>query len=178
MSYYDYSKEDIDKIKEMFNFLDKNKKGTLSIEDIKLGIIGLGAELKEKEVIELKNKKDEFDLDDFIGLCQKKRINVNEIESKLLLAFSLLETDQKGYVPSSSLIALLKNDRVPEKDIEQLINEAKPDRENNINYRNFVKEILGAEDESNEGNKKNYNDNESDNYNNDNSNNKEEDNSY
>ena len=73
MSYYDYSKEDIDKIKEMFNFLDKNKKGTLSIEDIKLGIIGLGAELKEKEVIELKNKKDEFDLDDFIGLCQKKK---------------------------------------------------------------------------------------------------------
>ena len=109
---------------------------------------------------------------------KKKRININEIESKLLLAFSLLETDQKGYVPSSSLIALLKNDRVPEKDIEQLINEAKPDRENNINYRNFVKEILGAEDESNEGNKKNYNDNESNNYNNDNSNNKEEDNSY
>ena len=177
MSYNDYSKEDLEKIKEMFNFLDKNKKGTLSLEDIKMGIIGLGGELKAKEIVELQNKK-EFNLDDFIGICKKKRININEIESKLLLAFSLLETDQKGFVPSSSLVTLLKNDRVPDKDIQQLISEAKPDKDNNINYRNFVKEILGADDESNGDNKKNDNNNDNYNENNENNNKEEEDNSY
>ena len=99
----DYSKEELNKIKEMFNFLDKSKEGSLSIEDIKLGIIGLGGELSNKEVNELKNKKDFFDFDDFVGICQKKKININEIENKLLLAFSLLEVDKKGFVPTSSI---------------------------------------------------------------------------
>ena len=109
---------------------------------------------------------------------QKKRININEIESKWLLAFSLLETDQKSFVPSSSLVTLLKNDRVLDKDILQLIYEAKPDKDNNINYRNFVKEILGADDESNGDNKKNDNNNDNYNENNENNNKEEEDNSY
>ena len=73
---------------------------------------------------------------------------------------------------------MLKNDRVPDKDIQQLIYEAKPDKDNNINYRNFVKEILGADDESNGDNKKNDNNNDNYNENNENNNKEEEDNSY
>ena len=184
MSYQDYSKEDLNRIKEMFNFLDKNKEGIISVEDLNLGIIGLGGELSGKEISELINMKDQYDLEDFISICQKKRININEIENKLLLAFSLLETDKKGYIPSSSLITLLKNDKIPDKEIQQLINEAKPDSDNNIEYKNFVKEMLDANlgDETNspdDNNKYNNSDND-ENYNsnnNDNYNDKEDDNS-
>ena len=175
MSYIEYTKEDLNKIQEMFNFLDKNKEGSLTIDDINMGIIGLGGELSNKELNHLKSQKDFFDLNDFITICQKKRINVNEIGSKLLLAFSLLEVDKKGFVPSSSIVALLKNDKISDKEIQQLIYEAKPDSDNNINYRNFVKEMLEANygDESNSfiKNNNNYNDNDDssvDNYNNNN----------
>ena len=184
MSYQDYSKEDLNRITEMFNFLDKNKEGVISVEDLNLGIIGLGGELSGKEITELINMKDQYDLEDFISICQKKRININEIENKLLLAFSLLETDKKGYIPSSSLITLLKNDKIPDKEIQQLINEAKPDSDNNIEYKNFVKEMLDANlgDETNSpDNNNNYNNSDNDeNYNsnnNDNYNDKEDDNS-
>ncbi len=170
MAYRDYSKEELKKIKEMFDFLDKKKEGVLSIEDLKLGIIGLGGELSVKEVSHLKSQKDLFDFDDLITICQKKKINISELENKLLLAFSLLEVDKKGFIPKSSLEALLKNDKIPDKDIQQLIYEAKPDQENNIDYKNFIKEILEANSDAEPQNSNN-------NIDNDNENNSKDDNS-
>ena len=179
MSFKEYSKAELKKIKEMFDFLDKNKEGCLSVEDLNLGIIGLGGELNAREIAELKNRKDSYDLDDFISICQKKKININELEDKLLMAFSLLEIDKKGYVPSSSLITLLKNDKVPDKEIQQLIYEAKPDQNNNIDYKSFVKEMLEADpdDENNQPNKNNYYDSDNENKKNYNNNEEVEDNS-
>ena len=71
-------------------------------------VLWLPSELNAKEISELKNRKDSYDLDDFISICQKKKININELEDKLLMAFSFLKIDKKGYVPNSSLIILLK----------------------------------------------------------------------
>ena len=66
MSYVDYTKEDLIKIKEMFDFLDKNKEGGLNIEDLKLAVIGLGGELTVKEITEIKNQKELFDFEDLV----------------------------------------------------------------------------------------------------------------
>ena len=79
MSFKDYTKEELNKIKDMFNFLDKKSSGQLSVEEVKLGIIGLGGDLTNKEISELKNKFEYFKLDDFINLCKKKRIDFNEL---------------------------------------------------------------------------------------------------
>ena len=155
MSYRDYTKEEQDRIKEMFDFLDKKKEGELTIEEVKLGIIGLGGELNAKEIFQLKNWKKYFTLEDFISICKQKKINVSELENKLLLAFSLLEKDKKGFIPSSSLITILQNDNIPEKEIQKLIKEANPDRDNNIDYMNFVKEMMGANSDNEESKVKN-----------------------
>ena len=150
MSFKDYTKEEQNKIKDMFNFLDKKNTGQISIEDAQLGIIGLGGELSNKEITELKNKFEFFTFEDFINLCQKKKIDFNELENKLLLAFSLLETNKKGYIPSSSLENLLKNANVPDNDINQIINEAKPDKNKNIDYKSLVKDIMEANSDDEE----------------------------
>ena len=162
MSFKDYTKEELNKIKDMFNFLDKKSSGQLSVEDVKLGIIGLGGDLTNKEISELKNKFEYFKLDDFINLCKKKKIDFNELENKLLLAFSLLETNKKGFIPSTSLENLLKNDNVSDNDINKIINEAKPDKNNNIDYKSLVKDIMEAnsDDEENNDNQNNLNDDE------------------
>ena len=115
-----------------------------------MGIIGLGGELSNKEILELKNKNQSFNFEDFLNLCHKKKINFNELENKLLLAFSLLETNQKGVISSSSLENLLKNDNVNENDINKIINEAKPDKNKNIDYKYLVKEILEANSDDEE----------------------------
>ena len=161
MSFKDYTKEEENKIRDMFNFLDKKNSGVISIEDVKIGIIGLGSELNNKEILELKNKYEYFKFEDFINLCRKKKINLNELENKLLLAFSLLETNEKGFISSSSLENLLKNDNISENDINKIINEAKPDKNKNIDYKNLVKEIIEAnsdDDEDDENNKNNSHD--------------------
>ena len=161
MSFKDYTKEEENKIRDMFNFLDKKNSGVISIEDVKMGIIGLGSELNNKEISELQSKSKSFKFEDFINLCRKKKINLNELENKLLLAFSLLETNEKGFISSSSLENLLKNDNISENDINKIINEAKPDKNKNIDYKNLVKEIMEAnsdDDEDDENNKNNSND--------------------
>ena len=159
MSFKDYTNEEQNKIKDMFNFLDKKNSGQISIEEVQMGIIGLGGELSNKEILELKNKNESFNFEDFLNLCHKKKINFNELENKLLLAFSLLETNQKGVISSSSLENLLKNDNVNENDINKIINEAKPDKNKNIDYKYLVKEILEAnsDDEESIGNNNNIN---------------------
>ena len=85
MSYVDYTKEDLIKIKEMFDFLDKNKEGGLNIEDLKLAVIGLGGELTVKEITEIKNQKELFDFEDLVSICKQKRINISDLENKLLI---------------------------------------------------------------------------------------------
>ena len=165
MSFKEYTKEEQNKIKDMFNFLDKKNSGQISVEEAQMGIIGLGGELSKKEISELKNKYEFLKLEDFMDLCQKKKIDFNELENKLLLAFSLLETNQKGFINSSSLENLLKNDNVSENDINKIINEAKPDKNKNIDYKYLVKEILEANSDDDEENNeivKNDDENEND----------------
>ena len=159
MSFKDFTNEEQKKIKDMFNFLDKKNSGQISIEEVQMGIIGLGGELSNKEISELKNKNEFFKFENFLNLCHKKKINFKDLENKLLLAFSLLETNQKGVIASSSLENLLKNDNVNENDINKIINEAKPDKNKNIDYKYLVKEILEAnsDDEEESVNKNNIN---------------------
>ena len=158
MSFKEYTKEEQNRIKDMFNFLDKDNTGSISIEEVKMGIIGLGGELSNKEISELQTKSKFFKFEDFINLCKKKKIDINEIEKKLLKAFSLLETKEKGYIPSSSLENLLRNDNVSESDITKIINEAKPDKKKNIDYQNLVKDIMEANSDDEENNNNNYSD--------------------
>ena len=158
MSFKEYTKEEQNRIKDMFNFLDKDNSGSISIEEVKMGIIGLGGELSNKEISELQTKSKIFKFEDFINLCKKKKIDINEIGKKLLKAFSLLETKEKGYIPSSSLENLLRNDNVSENDITKIINEAKPDKKKNIDYQNLVKDIMEANSDDEENNNNNYSD--------------------
>lgn len=152
MSFKDYTKEEQNRIRDMFNFLDKDNSGKIPIDQVKMGIIGLGGELNNKELSELQSKSKLFKFEDFINLCKRKKIDINEIEKKLLKAFSLLETKEKGYIPSASLEILLRNDNVSESDITKIINEAKPDKKKNIDYQNLVKDIMEAnsDDEDND----------------------------
>ena len=163
MSFKDFTNEEQKKIKDMFNFLDKKNSGQISIEEVQMGIIGLGSELSNKEISELKNKNEFFKFEDFLNLCHKKKINFKDLENKLLLAFSLLETNQKGVITSSSLENLLKNDNLNENDINKIINEAKPDKNKNIDYKYLVKEILEANSDDEEESINNNNINDKDN---------------
>lgn len=136
----DYSDSDIKRIKEVFKYCDKNKDGSINMKEAELAFIGLGSELSEKEKADW--GKEEVDFDNFLNKCNEKRVSVNDLDSKLKNAFKTLETGKSGFVSVDAITSLLENDGMDAKEIQQIIREAQPDKSKNINYEEFIQQIL------------------------------------
>lgn len=142
-----YTQDELDKIKESFDFFDKDKDSYLSKKEIENSIISLGGDLgsKEKAVINEigDNNNSKFSFDNLVYICQKIGINLKEIESKIIQALQVFELEKKGFVHKKNIVSLLSNDKIPEKEINQIIKEANPDSNGFFNIDEFAKEIIG-----------------------------------
>ena len=136
-----FNDNDIEYIKNVFDFVNENNEDYINFNDLKKGIITLGGELSEKEEENLKLNKNKFNFEDFINICQVKQININELSNKLLSAFKLLETNQFGYINKNKIESLLNNN-INEREMNLLIKELNPDENGNINYEEFTKEMI------------------------------------
>ena len=140
-----YSDDSIDIIKEVFNFMDSDNDGKLNREEVENGIIALGNELTEKEKEQLFNNKFNFTFNDFFQICKSIKVNINELNNKMINAFKLLESNKKGFVSENIIKNFLQNNEVEEKDINKFINEANCDGDGYINYINLINKMLGYE---------------------------------
>ena len=140
-----YSDDSIDIIKEVFNFMDSDNDEKLNREEVENGIIALGNELKEKEKEQFFNNKFNFSFNDFFQICKINKVNIKELNNKMINAFKLLESNKKGFVSDNVIKNFLKNNDVNEKDINKFINEANCDDDGYINYINLINKMLGFE---------------------------------
>lgn len=147
----DYTDSDIKRIKEVFKFCDKDKDGNINMKEAELAFIGLGSELNEKEKIDW--GKEEVDFDNFLNKCKEKKVSVNDLDSKLKNAFKTLETGKSGFVSVEAITSLLENDGMDPKEIQQIIREAQPDKTKNINYEEFIQQILQEVNDEEEENR-------------------------
>jgi Ca2+-binding EF-hand superfamily protein len=136
-----FNDNDIEYIKNVFDFVNENNEDYINFNELKKGIITLGGELSEKEEENLKFNKNKYNFEDFINICQVKQLNVNELSNKLLSAFKLLETNKLGYINKNKIENLLNND-INEREMNLLIKELNPDENGNINYEEFTKEMI------------------------------------
>ena len=128
---------------DVFNFLDKGKKGSLSPKEVEyaLGVLGKKLRLKEYQEIE---KEGKIDLDKFLDICLDK-VDFNQTEQSMVDSFKLLESkDKPGFIKKKDLIFILKsyNEKITDKDINDIIKEANPDKDGNIDITAFAKEML------------------------------------
>ena len=79
----------------------------------------------------------------------KYKIDIKGIHNKLLQAFQLFEFEKKGFVNSKSIQSLLSNDKISDKDINQIIREANPDSNGYINIEEFANELIGNDSYNN-----------------------------
>ena len=133
-----YSADEATKIKDSFDFFDKDGDGFINKIEAENALISLGEEItpKIKDKIEAK-----YDYDSFIALCSSIGVDISKLESKIIDAFKLFEFEKKGSVSASNIENLLLNDKVSTKEIEQLIREANPEN-GFIDYIQFTDELL------------------------------------
>ena len=141
-----FAQDDLARIKESFEFFDKDKDSYLSQKELENTIISLGGDLgsKEKLIIkEIGGNNSKFSFDNLVYICQKLGINIQEMESKIIQALQVFELEKKGFVHMKNIVSLLSNDKIPEKEINQIIREANPDSNGFFNINEFAKEIIG-----------------------------------
>nr|GME04290.1 calcium-dependent protein kinase 2-like [Ipomoea batatas] len=136
------SEEEIMGLKQMFKGMDTDGSGTITLEELKLGLAKQGTKLSEYEVKQLMEAADAdgngtIDYEEFITATM--HLNKMDREEHLYTAFQYFDKDNSGYITIEELEQALRefgmND---EKDIKEIISEVDTDHDGRINYDEFV----------------------------------------
>ncbi|KAH7427567.1 hypothetical protein KP509_10G049500 [Ceratopteris richardii] len=136
------SEEEITGLKEMFKSMDTDNSGTLTYDELKVGLAKQGAKLTEHEVRQLMEAADvdgngSIDYTEFITAT----IHMNKVdkEEHLFSAFQFFDTDNSGYITRDELkAALTKYNMGDAHTIQEIIDEVDSDQDGRINYDEFV----------------------------------------
>ncbi|XP_057867291.1 calcium-dependent protein kinase 17 isoform X2 [Cryptomeria japonica] len=136
------SEEEIVGLKEMFGSMDTDNSGTITLEELKIGLARQGSRISDSEVEQLMESADvdgngTIDYLEFITAT----LNMNRIEKEdhLYTAFRYFDKDNSGYITREELEqALIKYGMGDEETIKDIIAEVDTDNDGRINYDEFA----------------------------------------
>ncbi|KAI3875765.1 hypothetical protein MKX03_023688 [Papaver bracteatum] len=136
------SEEEIKGLQQMFNNMDTDRSGTITIEELKNGLHRLGSKLTESEIKQLMDAADvdqsgSIDYHEFItATMHRHRL---EKEENLYKAFQYFDKDGSGFITRDELKhAMSKYGMGDEETIDEVINEVDIDKDGHIDYEEFV----------------------------------------
>ncbi|GAB2300416.1 Calcium-dependent protein kinase 19 [Dionaea muscipula] len=136
------SEEEIVGLKEMFNNMDTDRSGTITLEELKVGLERLGSNLSEGEIQQLMDATDvdkngTIDYIEFItATMHRHRL---EKEENLFKAFQFFDKDNSGFITRDELRqAMTQYQMGDEATIDEIINDVDTDKDGRINYQEFV----------------------------------------
>ena len=138
------SEENKKECERIFEHLDKHKENNLDINQVLLGLGALGKIWILKEQKEIENKYGFYDLNNFLNICSEK-VDFNNLDSNLISYFKFLENKEKpGYISIQNLKFILKkfDEKITDKEINEIVREVGDVEEGNINIEQLVKEFL------------------------------------
>jgi calcium-dependent protein kinase len=129
---------DIKNLKEIFNTLDKNKDGTLTLEEVKEGI----SKVKNSSDLDFENIFKSIDTDgsgainytEFLAATMDEKVYLKE--ERLYEAFRMFDKDGSGKISSNEVRAILKNE--DSKKIEEMIKTYDQNGDGEIDYMEFI----------------------------------------
>ncbi|GMH04641.1 hypothetical protein Nepgr_006481 [Nepenthes gracilis] len=136
------SEEEIKGVREMFNNIDTDRSGTITLEELKTGLARLGSKLSEDEIQELMDAADVdkngiIDYTEFITATMHR--HKLEKEENLFKAFQFFDKDGNGFITRDELRqALAQNGMADEATIDEIINDVDTNKDGIINYEEFV----------------------------------------
>ncbi|XP_052198562.1 calcium-dependent protein kinase 20-like [Diospyros lotus] len=135
------SEEEIAGLKEMFNMIDTDNSGQITLEELKRGLERVGANLKESEINGLMQAADidnsgTIDYSEFIAAM----LHLNKVhkEDHLYAAFSYFDKDGSGYITKDELQQACEQFGLADAHLEEIIREADQDNDGRIDYNEFV----------------------------------------
>lgn len=136
------SPEEIKGLKQMFNNMDTDKSGTITVEELKVGLTKLGSKISEAEVQKLLEAVDvdrsgSIDYTEFLTAMMNK--HKLEKEEDLLRAFQYFDKDNSGYITRDELEqAMAEYGMSDEANIKEVLDEVDKDKDGRIDYEEFV----------------------------------------
>ncbi|WZZ52906.1 hypothetical protein YC2023_053013 [Brassica napus] len=137
------SSQEVENIKEMFNKMDTDKDGIVTIEELKAGLRDFGTQLAESEVqmlIEAVDTKGKGTLDygEFVAVSLHLQKVAND--EHLRKAFSYFDKDGNGYILPQELCEALKEDGGDDcVDVaNDIFQEVDTDKDGRISYEEFA----------------------------------------
>uniref|UniRef100_A0A0D6R1B3 non-specific serine/threonine protein kinase n=1 Tax=Araucaria cunninghamii TaxID=56994 RepID=A0A0D6R1B3_ARACU len=136
------SEEEIVGLKEMFASMDTDNSGTITLEELKIGLARQGSRISDTEVKQLMEAAD-VDGDGTIDYIEfiTATLNMNRVEREdhVFAAFQYFDKDNSGYITREELEeALIKYGMGDEETIKDIIAEVDTDNDGRINYDEFV----------------------------------------
>ncbi|XP_042473609.1 calcium-dependent protein kinase 20-like [Zingiber officinale] len=137
------SEEEAADIKEMFQKLDINKKGSISLEEMKFGLHKLGHQIPDADLQILMDAADvdrsgTLDYSEFVAVS----IHLRKIENEehLHKAFSYFDQNKSGYIEMEELRDSLADDMGPnhEEIISAIYRDVDTDKDGKISYEEFA----------------------------------------
>jgi calcium-dependent protein kinase len=127
--------------------LDIDGNGTLSLEELKVGLAGREDAFSLMDILKNADTDDsgEIDYSEFIAATIDQNIYLNEVYLKQ--AFNMFDTDNSGQIDASEVSALIKgmgNQFVEEEAIAQAIAEIDEDGDGQIDFGEFLEMMKNA----------------------------------
>ncbi|KAL6994779.1 Calcium-dependent protein kinase 9 [Sarracenia purpurea var. burkii] len=136
------SEEEIKGLRQTFNNMDIDGSGTITIEELKIGLSKLGSKLSDAEIEALMDAADvdkngTIDYIEFITATMHR--HKLEKEENLYKAFQFFDKDGSGFITRDELRqAMTQYGMGDEATIDEVINDVDTDKDGRINYEEFV----------------------------------------
>ncbi|KAL2895315.1 Calcium-dependent protein kinase 29 [Bienertia sinuspersici] len=136
------SDEEIKGLKEMFNNMDSDRSGTITLEELKHGLARLGSRLTESEIKQLMeaadvDKSGTIDYMEFItATMHRHRLDKEE---NLYNTFQYFDKDNSGYITRDELKQVMTEFGMgDDATIDEILNDVDTNKDGRINYEEFV----------------------------------------
>ena len=140
--------EKLREIKEIFYFFDKNKSGSIALEEIgnmyrALGMNPTNTELNNMLANLDADSSGTIEFDEFLSLFKNFKFKPIT-EDQLKQAFKLFDKDQSGLIETDELVNIMElaGEKLSLEEAEEIINEFDLDKNGSINYTEFARMIL------------------------------------
>jgi len=137
--------DEIKSLTDIFNSLDKNKDGTLTLEEVREGMDKLGFKDKNIDIEEIFKSIDTdrsgvINYTEFIASTMDQKLYLKE--EKLYEAFKTFDKDGSGKISIEELKQILKLQGDEIKNVEETMKKFDTNKDGEIDYNEFI-EMMG-----------------------------------
>ncbi|KAH9625705.1 hypothetical protein KSS87_004112, partial [Heliosperma pusillum] len=134
------SEEEIGGLKELFKMIDTDNSGTITFEELKVGLKSVGSQMTESDIRSLMEAADidnngTIDYGEF--LAATLHMNKMEREENLIAAFKYFDKDGSGYITIDELQQACKEFGLGEGHLDDTIKEIDLDNDGRIDFQEF-----------------------------------------